>query len=78
MSILLGNSEYLMGNCVGFYNLQELFYQCKVWDRIFLQLDLKLELDHPVSTLGGCAGHTLGGGIDMYGRIMYGSERVKG
>ena len=36
MSVFLDHSIYLMGNCVGFSNLLELCWQCKVVDRIFL------------------------------------------
>ena len=39
-----------------------------------LQLDLKLELGPPVSTLGGCAGRTLGVGTGSYGIMMCGPE----
>ena len=74
MSILLSNYRYLMGNCVGLSNLKVLFCQWKVWDRIFLQLDLKLELGPPVSTLGGCAGLTLGDDTGKSRRMMSGPE----
>ena len=40
----------------------------------FLQLNIKLELSPPVSTLGGFAGLTLGGGTGKYGRTMSGPE----
>ena len=74
MSIFLGNSVYLMGNYVCSYHLQEFFFQCKFWYRIFLQLDLNLELVPPVSTLGGCSVFTLGDGIGKSGRIICGPE----
>ena len=40
----------------------------------FLQMYLKLELGTPVSTLGGCAGRTLGGDTGKYGIMMFGPE----
>ena len=42
--------------------------------RLLLKLYLKLELGPPVSTLGGCAGRTLGGGLGTSGIIMCGTE----
>ena len=33
----------------------------KLGTGFFLQLDLKLALGHPIFTLGGCEGRTLGG-----------------
>ena len=46
----------------------------KLGTGFFLQLDLKLELGPPVSTLGSCAGRTLGGGTGMSGRMICGPE----
>ena len=40
----------------------------------FLQLNIKLETGPPVSTLGGCAGRTLGGDTGMSGIMMCGPE----
>ena len=40
----------------------------------FLKLDLKFELGPPVSTLGGCAGRTIGGGTGISGKMMCGPE----
>ena len=59
-----------MGKCVGLSNLKELCCQCKVVNGIFLPLDLKLELGPSMSTLGGCAGYTLGGGTGKSGIMM--------
>ena len=42
--------------------------------RLFLRLDLKLELLHPVSTLGVCAVRTLGGGTGTSGGVICGPE----
>ena len=36
MSVLLGNSRYLMGDCTGFMNFLELCCQFKVGTRIFI------------------------------------------
>ena len=36
MSVLLGHSIYLMGNCIGFMNFIELWCQCKMWNWSFL------------------------------------------
>ena len=63
-----------MGNCIGFMKFLELCCQCKVWNRIFLPLDIKLELGPSMSTLGGYTVCTLGGGTGISGRIIFGPE----
>ena len=63
-----------MGNCIGFSNFLEFFFQYKVGNRIFVPLDIKLELRPYMSTLRGCAGCTLGDGTGTYGIIMYEPE----
>ena len=54
------------------------FWNCdansKLGTGYLLPLYLKLELGPPVSTLGGCAGHTLGGCTGNSGRMMCGTE----
>ena len=54
------------------------FWNCAVNEKLgiwfFLPLDLKLELGPSMSTLGGCACCSLGGGTGNSGRIMCGPE----
>ena len=54
------------------------FWNCGVNAKIgmgaFLPLDINLELGPSVSTLGGCAVYTLGGGTGTSGGVMLGPE----
>ena len=36
MSVFLGHSRDLIGNCIGFMNFLELCCQCKMWNGVFL------------------------------------------
>ena len=75
MYVLLGHSRDLMGNCIGFISFFGIVLSMqKVEKGVFLPINIKLELGPTMSTLGGCAVCTLGGGTRTSGRIMLGPD----
>ena len=75
MSIFLGHSRDLMGNCIGFMVfLWNFAVNAKSEMGVLFPLNLNLELGPSVSNLGGFAVYTLGGRPGTSGGIMLVTE----
>ena len=63
-----------MGNCIGFMGFWDYAVNAYSGMRVFLPLDIKLELGPPLYTIGGFIVYTLGGGAGTSGEIIIGPE----